>query len=333
MQPNSHSKKPSKSPSRPSKGRKKSADVRLTDIKSVARLIEKFNRSDSTIAQQIIDVEIRDVLDRLARLSLQSSIPDTARIDPIRVSLKAVKKPLSSDFIAQDKTRFYAAQGRISLVAYANCKTRHLSDKALDILIEALDTNLLSFDGSESQCLFELIVQLTCALQVSIDKARSEDPEKMRVTVNQHMERLLKVCIVYSYKALLLSVQRIEYFVDMESLVLTPTFSDSLHDICRELDMFKTDDPHIVYMIFTLHETIKWIVFKSSGEDSDEDAATLRIALSYVSHVIRMAPPANLPQLQGAFEAILDDLNSKSRWFLGKKFSKFFKSSKYESIF
>ncbi len=115
----------------------------------------------------------------------------------------------------------------------------------------------------------------------------------------------------------------------MESLVLTPTFSDSLHDICRELDMFKTDDPHIVYMIFTLHETIKWIVFKSNGEDSDDESATLRIALSYASNVIRMAPPANISQLQGAFEAILDNLDSKSRWFLGKKFSKSIMCSKY----
>lgn len=117
-------------------------------------------------------------------------------------------------------------------------------------------------------------------------------------------------------------VQRIEYFVDMESLVLTPDFSDSLHDVCRELDMFKTDDPHIVYMIFTLHEAIKWILFKSNEEESDDESATLRIALSFVSHVIRMAPPPNTSQLQGAFEAILDDLNSKSKWFLGKKFSK-----------
>jgi hypothetical protein len=195
MQPNSISKK-SKSPSRPSKKREKSTDVRLTDIKSVAQLIERFNRSDSSLTH--LDIEIRDVLDRLARLCLQSSIPDTARIDPIRVFLKAVKNPVSSDLIAQDKNRFYAAQGRISLVAYANCKTRHLSDKALDILIEALDTNLLSFDGSESQSLFELIVNLIQALQISFDKARSEEPEKMRVTVNQHMERLLKVFIMYS---------------------------------------------------------------------------------------------------------------------------------------
>lgn len=118
----------------------------------------------------------------------------------------------------------------------------------------------------------------------------------------------------------------------MESLVLTPAFSDSLHDICRELDMFKSDDPHIVSMIFTLHETIKWIIFKSNGEDSDDEAATLGIALSFVSHVIRMAPPANISQLQGAFEAILEELNSKSRWFLGKKFSNLFGLLKYSKF-
>ena len=110
--------------------------------------------------------------------------------------------------------------------------------------------------------------------------------------------------------------------MDMESLVLTPEHSDALHDICRELDMFRTDDPHIVFMIFTLHETIKRIIFKANNEDSETEAATLRIALSFVSHVIRMALPPNINQLQGAFEAILDDLHSKSKWYLGKKFSK-----------
>ena len=122
----------------------------------------------------------------------------------------------------------------------------------------------------------------------------------------------------------MLSIQRIEYFVDMESLVLTPEFSDSLHNIYRELDMFRTDDPHIVCQIFTMHEGIKWIIFKTNSVESDDEAATLRIALSFVSNVIRMAPPSNISQLQGAFEAILDDLNSKSKWFLGKKFSKSF---------
>lgn len=303
--------------------KKPNNDIRLTDIKSVAKLIERFNRSDSTMAQQLLEVEIRDVLDRLARLSLQSSIPDIARIDPIRGSLKAMKKMEVSDLVWRDKTMFYSAQARISLVAYSTCKIRHLGNKALDILLEALDTNLLSFDVSESNRLFQLIIQQTKALQTLIDKARSEDFSEMRVAVDNQLERLLKVCMMLIHKGLLLSVQRIEYFVDMESLVLTPEFSDSLHDICRELDMFKTDDPHIVYIIFTLHEAIKWIVLKSNGHDSEDDAATLQIALSFVSGVVRMAPPSNISQLQGAFEAILDDLNSKSKWFLGKKFSIF----------
>lgn len=194
LQPNSKS-KPAQTSHRP-KDRQKNINVRLTEGKTVSKLIEKFNRSDSAVAHQSMEVEIRDVLDRLAKLSLQSCIVDTARIDPIRVSLNAVKKLVSSDLIGQDKTRLYAAQARISLVAYAHCINRHLSDKALNILLEALDTNRLSFDGSESSCLFQLIIQLTRALQVSIDKARSEDTSEMRVAVDGHMERLLKVNMI-----------------------------------------------------------------------------------------------------------------------------------------
>ena len=189
-------KKESTTSSNPHKDQSKNRSVRLTDFKSVAKLIERFNQSDPSITQKPIEVEVRDVLDRIARLSLQSSILDTARVDPIRVSLKAVKKPDSSDIVGQDKTRSYAAQARISLVAYDACKTLHLRDKALDILLEALDTNILSFDRSESNALFQLIIQLTKALQFAIDKARSEDPAQMRVAVDNHLERLLKVYLL-----------------------------------------------------------------------------------------------------------------------------------------
>ena len=191
MQPSKSCRKPAKT-SIGSRPNKKNQPVRLTDIKSVIRFTDQFNRSDSA-NRRFLESEARDILDRLARLSLQSSILDPVRIDPIRQSLKAVRKPVTPDSVGQDKTRFYAAQARISLVAFGTSQALHLRDKALDILIEALDTNLLSYDASESKCLFDLIIHLKKAVQIAVDNTRTENPTEMRVNADSHMERLLKV--------------------------------------------------------------------------------------------------------------------------------------------
>ena len=187
----------------------KSNQVRLTDLSSIRSFMEAYNRASTVYQRQIMECEIRDILDRLSRLTLQSSITDTGRIDTIRSSLKPVRShSQTSSESGSDKTRFYAAQARLSLVVFSSCRTRHLRERALDILLESLDTNALSYDPQESKLLFQLLDELRMALELVVDRARSKrslimsETESgdvrgtdvdMRVSVDGHMERLLKV--------------------------------------------------------------------------------------------------------------------------------------------
>ena len=57
---------------------------------------------------------------------------------------------------------------------------------------------------------------------------------------------------------------------------------------------------------------INWQQTSNNSEDSP--AITLSIALSFVSHVIRMAPPSDTRELQDAFGAILEELQERKEW-------------------
>jgi hypothetical protein len=197
-----------KTPGTPPKPIKPSDNVRLTDPYSVLDFINIYNTASSLKERQGLETEIRDILDRLTRLVLQSEIPDPIREGSSKKSRIDKAFLESNSDLSINKTRCCAAQARSSLVAFSYCRTRNLREKALDVLIQALNVNYLSHDLVEIEQLLFLLNELKQALELAVDKARSkrsllsnasvdEDTDNItidsRVLVDVHLERLLQV--------------------------------------------------------------------------------------------------------------------------------------------
>lgn len=228
--------------------------MRLTDYRAVRKFIDSYNKSASPSKES----GIRDVLDRLTKMTLQSNIPDTNRVDQFRSNKESQKKSSPSSLkqtdLNIDKTRMYAAQARTSLMTFAYCHTRHLQEKAIDILIEALETNTLSHSTSETEILFQILDEARLALEATINSVRNQrmydaaSDTDGRLFVDLEMERILK-CID-------LIMHRIEYICDMDALILLPTQADTLNILKEELGFFQTDDPSIVQLISSFHDSV-----------------------------------------------------------------------------
>ncbi|KAI8928069.1 hypothetical protein BC831DRAFT_450288 [Entophlyctis helioformis] len=72
----------------------------------------------------------------------------------------------------QAKTRRFASEARLSVLMLARCRTRHIRDRSMDLLLEALDTNILSTDPEEIQSLQHLWSELVHVFRSVIDDRR-----------------------------------------------------------------------------------------------------------------------------------------------------------------
>jgi hypothetical protein len=233
----------------------KSEPMRLTDYHAVRKFMDSYNKSASPAKES----GIRDVLDRLTKMTLQSNIPDPNRVDQFRSNqvsqTKSSPSSLKQTDLSIDKTRMYAAQARTSLMTFAHCQTRHLREKAMDILIEALETNTLSYAASETENLFQILDVARLALESIVNSAGNQPADDAsssesdgRLFVDLEMERVFK-CID-------LIMQRIEFICDMDALILLPTQAYTLNILKEELGLFKTDDPSVVQLISTFHDSV-----------------------------------------------------------------------------
>jgi hypothetical protein len=185
--------------------------TRLTDKASIQMFIKRYNVAASDNERQHLESEIRELLDRLSRLVLLSCLSDPVRQDSIRQSLKSVfnikakTKIAGKKFDARqepsvEKTKVVASQARLSLICYSYCRTKHIKDKAMDILLEALNTNVLAYDSKETELLFDLVDELRLALEHTVDKIKQKDTDRKdsdpRIPIDIHIEKLLQVSLV-----------------------------------------------------------------------------------------------------------------------------------------
>ncbi len=150
-------------------------------------------------------------MSRLEHLVLASTIPDSQRFDHIRERIKTSSPDLLGSRAsepnrdpASDNTRKSATEARISVLMMTRCKSRSIRDRALLLLCESLDTNLLSTADHELmhlQMLWVELVQLfrhvvdaqTRKLSSSMTTTPATTTKEIRVMVDSHLENLLRV--------------------------------------------------------------------------------------------------------------------------------------------
>ena len=228
--------------------------TRLSDPDSIQAFVHSYNSAHSLSSRQSKESEARDILERLSKLILQSCIPDSNRLDLIRSKMIKSNDPSKT----KDKTRFFSSQSRSSLVVFASIKTRHLKEKAIETLLEALDTNCLSYDANECLHLFQLAKYLKKSLESLIDKAKSKrslisriDAEPTldeRVPIDSFMQKILR--------CLYLTIKRMEYISDSGFLKLTVNQSELLLQIREELPILWTNDPYMIQFISSLNDSV-----------------------------------------------------------------------------
>jgi hypothetical protein len=128
------------------------AQVRVTVPSSISQLVKYYNACDSPNARRECETACRDILERLEHLVLALVIHDPIRKDVIRSRLNTKKAngiPAQVNEIALEKTRNFATEARISVIMLARCKSKHIRDKSMALLCEALDTNMLSTNSHE----------------------------------------------------------------------------------------------------------------------------------------------------------------------------------------
>lgn len=167
------------------------AQVRVTVPSSIAQLVKYYNSCTSAIARRECETASRDILQRLEHLVLASVIHDPVRKDIIRSRMnptkaldksqchpnsieKTIANPnsLKVNPTALEKTRFFSTEARISVVMLARCKSKHIRDKSMNLLCEALDTNALSTNKHEIMQLQMLWVELVQMFRHVIDARR-----------------------------------------------------------------------------------------------------------------------------------------------------------------
>ena len=149
--------------------------IRLTLPASVAQLVKYFNCTQETNQLRELEEAVRDVLSRLELLVLASCIPDPSRFDHIRSRLyssapKSDKK--SSEKSTPDTTIRSSSEGRISVLMLTRCRSHLLRQRALALLVEALDTNQLSTSSHETMHLQMLWVEMVQLFRHVLDTYR-----------------------------------------------------------------------------------------------------------------------------------------------------------------
>jgi hypothetical protein len=184
-----------------------SNNIRLTESESLKKLVNVYNSTTKPETRRKYEHEIRDLLQRLQGLILQSSIVDENRVDSFRSSENAAAARKSTNSSFSEKTRRYSSQARSSLVAFSFCRAKALREKGLDVLNEALNINYLGSDSFELDNLLILLKELQSAVETLVDKIKSKrsllsnesiassSNIDMRIPVDTHLERLLLVSI------------------------------------------------------------------------------------------------------------------------------------------
>ncbi|KAJ8325251.1 hypothetical protein QVD99_006007 [Batrachochytrium dendrobatidis] len=117
-------------------------------------------------------------LKSLGQAALANSHPSTLSAVFSSPIIDPVFKPHhDSKFIGNSnssasKTTQFASEARLSVLMLSQCRTRHIRDRAMDLLMESLDTNILSTHMEETICLQHLWIELVHVLRHTIDGRR-----------------------------------------------------------------------------------------------------------------------------------------------------------------
>ncbi|KAI8907191.1 hypothetical protein EDD86DRAFT_255376 [Gorgonomyces haynaldii] len=245
------------------------AQVRITVPSTIAQLVKFYNQCDTPVLRRECETACRDVLDRLEHLVLISTIPDPLRRDFIR-SRKGRQQQ-------EQKSHKLAGLGRISVLMLARCRSKHIRDRSMELLVEALDTNELSVSEEEANHLQMLWVELVQMLRHIIDAKRSsqgtvqlqpgptrrmsqvpktfytmeENIDQMvnlaldrRVPIEAHLESILM--------ALSLTLQRMEYISDTKKARRSPSYrllQESYAAVLEDLPLLRADDPQMMQLV------------------------------------------------------------------------------------
>lgn len=153
--------------------------IRLTLPASVAQLVKYFNCTQETDQLRELEEAVRDVLSRLELLVLASCIPDPSRFDHIRSRLgssttkfdKNSNEKINSNSTSETTIKS-STEGRISVLMLTRCRSHLLRERALALLVEALNTNQLSTTPHETMHLQMLWVELVQLFRHVLDTYR-----------------------------------------------------------------------------------------------------------------------------------------------------------------
>ncbi|KAJ3414575.1 hypothetical protein HDV05_006314 [Chytridiales sp. JEL 0842] len=348
---------------------KLSDNVRISVPSSVASFVKVFNMANSDALRRKCDNMALDILARLEHMVLTSCVTDNLRKDPMRGSLKSqeemvvsvkptkqqkpkksdsetptrdsgTSKSTEKDTVSRVKKRRYASQARRSVVALAKARSRYIRAKAMDLVLEALDTNELDVDEVEITNLLLLVTELVEFVESTIEGRKrrirqaklvgeevGEDGEAKDVSykegtrkadgsivlnVDEHLERLIM--------SIFLSLQRLEYAYEMKPFMIPIEIQHALKRFqeCCHVSL-STDDPHVMFIISASSDTVEWLL--STRGDAEELMAA-PVGLSLLSQLTRMMPPTDIVDMIEPFSGILKDLCDKHEWHLGRKFIK-----------
>ena len=207
--------------------------------------------------------------------SMKAGLPDSSPTAPTPVD-----SPGSDKRTSHEKTIQFVAEARSSVLMLARCRTRHIRDRCMDLLLEALDTNITSSNQEEIRSLQYLWTELVHVFRGVIDDRRSRranagslsittnqaqliHPSSMtsynvsqlvdlaldtKITVDAHLERLLS--------CLSLTMQRIEYSQDVAHFELMDIVLSSFRSVIEDFLLLRSEDPYIEALISSLEDSV-----------------------------------------------------------------------------
>ncbi|KAJ3254333.1 hypothetical protein HK104_007226, partial [Borealophlyctis nickersoniae] len=116
-----------------------------------------------------------------------------------------------------------------------------------------------------------------------------------------------------------LALQRLEHACEVKPFLIPPEIHDPFNDLLAALTSIiaTTDDPFIIQTAEASAEAIRWLM---SPKPESDTLMSSPVALSFLSQVLRMAPPRDMQGLVEPFCSVLEDLKEKREWHLGRKF-------------
>nr|KAJ3422749.1 hypothetical protein HK105_006494 [Polyrhizophydium stewartii] len=239
----------------------------------------------------------------------------------------------------------------------ARCRTSHIRDRAMDLLLEALDTNALATDAHEAQALQHLWSELVHVFRSVIDDRRRRRamagglafaPRAAQLPspfaaglhngaasaiggsphdrgVAELLESALDTKVLVDghlervLGCLQLTMQRIEYARDVKPFDLLPVMDESFQLLLEDLQLVRSDDPYVLQLISSIADSVHFAMTATHNEDKEEVMA-FPIGISLLSQIVRMVIPDDLLTMYESFHGIMADLSEKGQWHLGRKF-------------